>query len=44
MPRIQGIYETHLTVASLQRSIDFYRDVLGLELATVIEARRAGFF
>ncbi|MBN8949312.1 MULTISPECIES: VOC family protein [unclassified Rhizobium] len=44
MPRILGLYETHLTVADLQRSIGFYRDILKLELATVIEDRRVAFF
>lgn len=24
LPRIQGLYETHLTVANLERSIAFY--------------------
>ncbi|MFK0162134.1 VOC family protein [Rhizobium sp. NPDC090279] len=43
MPHILGLYETHLTVADLQRSIAFYRDILQLELATVIEDRRVAF-
>jgi lactoylglutathione lyase len=43
MPRILGLYETHLTVADLQRSIAFYRDVLKLEVATVIENRNVAF-
>ncbi|MCW3474536.1 VOC family protein [Limobrevibacterium gyesilva] len=40
---IRGLFETHLTVADLDRSIAFYRDVLGLELAHVIPARHAAF-
>lgn len=44
MPDILGLYETHLTVSDLQRSIRFYRDILKLELATVIESRRVAFF
>ncbi|MCC2613502.1 MULTISPECIES: VOC family protein [Rhizobium/Agrobacterium group] len=43
-PQIQGIYETHLTVASLKTSIPFYRDVLGLELAAEFIERRIAFF
>jgi len=30
---VQGLFETHLNVRSLDTSIAFYRDVLGLELA-----------
>ena len=44
MPQILGLYETHLSVADLDRSIRFYRDVIGLELATVIENRNVAFF
>lgn len=44
MPRIHGIYETHLTVANLDKSIAFYRDVVGLELANIIEERGIAFF
>ena len=42
--RVQGLYETHLTVASLERSIAFYRDVVGLEPATVFPDRVAFFW
>lgn len=28
---IKGLYETHLFVESLERSIDFYKNLLGLE-------------
>ncbi|MDR4491626.1 MAG: VOC family protein [Candidatus Nitrosocosmicus sp.] len=31
LPVVERIYETHLTVSNLERSISFYRDVLGLE-------------
>jgi lactoylglutathione lyase len=44
IPRIDGIYETHLTVADLDRSITFYRDILGLELARKFDDRRIAFF
>jgi len=30
---IEGLFEAHLTVDDLERSIGFYRDVVGLELA-----------
>jgi lactoylglutathione lyase len=41
---ILGIYETHLTVASLKISIPFYRDIVGLELAAEFTERRIAFF
>lgn len=41
---ITGLFETHLTVENLQRSIDFYGDVLGLPLARRFENRRCAFF
>ena len=40
---ITGLYESHLTVSNLDRSIAFYRDVVGLELAHVIPARHVAF-
>jgi len=43
-PRIDGLYETHLTVANLEASVSFYQDVVGLELARIIETRRCAFF
>ncbi|GLQ55167.1 VOC family protein [Devosia nitrariae] len=43
-PTVLGLYETHLTVSDLARSIAFYRDVVGLELARVIEERQVAFF
>jgi len=30
---VHRLFETHLTVSDLQRSIGFYRDVVGLRLA-----------
>jgi lactoylglutathione lyase len=41
---VSGLYESHLTVADLDRSIAFYRDVVGLELAHVVPTRHAAFF
>ena len=41
---IKGLFETHLTVSNLQRSIDFYRDKLGLQLALKVSDRNAAFF
>ena len=44
MTSVSGLYESHLTVANLDRSIAFYRDVVGLELAHTVPSRRAAFF
>jgi len=41
---ITGLYETHLFVENLARSIDFYKNVLGLEQCYFEEGRRAAFF
>jgi lactoylglutathione lyase len=41
---VRGLFETHLTVARLEPSIAFYRDVVGLELAALFEPRRVAFF
>jgi catechol 2,3-dioxygenase-like lactoylglutathione lyase family enzyme len=41
---IEALFETHLTVADLERSIAFYRDVVGLELAHQVPERGAAFF
>jgi len=41
---IKGLYETHLFVADLERSIDFYGNTLGLEQCYFEEQRRAAFF
>jgi len=39
-----ALFETHLTVADLPRSIAFYRGVVGLELAYELPGRGAAFF
>ena len=44
MPKAIGLFETHLTVSDLDRSIEFYRDVVGLPLALVLKERGAAFF
>ncbi len=44
MPTIQGLYETHVTVSDLATSVAFYRDVVGLELATILPERACAFF
>ena len=41
---LRGLFETHLTVTNLQRSIIFYRDIIGLDLALEISDRSAAFF
>jgi catechol-2,3-dioxygenase len=41
---IKGLFETHLYVENLERSMAFYRDVLGLEACYYEEGRRAAFF
>ena len=41
---IYGLFETHLTVSDLQRSITFYRDIVGLELALEVSERNTAFF
>jgi lactoylglutathione lyase len=43
-PKISGIFETHLTVRNLDRSIHFYRDRLGLTLARKYAERNVAFF
>ena len=40
---IDGLWETHLTVSDLVRSIAFYRDTLGLTLAHRVPERHAAF-
>lgn len=42
--KIKGLYETHLNVRDLDASIKFYRDVLELPLANVIQTRKVAFF
>jgi len=41
---IKGLYETHLFVENLERSMDFYSNVLGLELCRNRDDRRTAFF
>jgi lactoylglutathione lyase len=41
---LRGLFETHLTVSNLQRSIIFYRDIVGLHLALQVSERGAAFF
>ena len=41
---IMGLYESHLTVSNLDRSIEFYRETVGLELAHTIPDRHVAFF
>ena len=41
---VRGLFETHLTVSDLERSIGFYRDVVDLPLALELPARGAAFF
>lgn len=43
MPNATGLFETHLTVADLERSIEFYRDLVGLPLALELPERGAAF-
>jgi lactoylglutathione lyase len=41
---VGGLFETHLTVSDLSRSMAFYRDVVGLSLALELPERGAAFF
>jgi lactoylglutathione lyase len=41
--RVRGLFETHLTVADLERSIEFYRDTVGLPVALELPERGAAF-
>lgn len=41
---VHGLFETHLTVSSLQRSIRFYQDIVGLQLVLEVSDRNAAFF
>jgi lactoylglutathione lyase len=41
---IKGLYETHLFVENLERSIAFYESVLGLEPCHFEAERRIAFF
>jgi catechol 2,3-dioxygenase-like lactoylglutathione lyase family enzyme len=41
---IKGLFETHLFVEDLERSIDFYKNVMGLEQCRFHDDRRISFF
>ncbi len=41
---ITGLFETHLQVANLERSMEFYEKVLGLELGLKEESRRVAIY
>jgi lactoylglutathione lyase len=43
-PAITGLFEAHLGVADMERSIAFYRDSLGLRLAHTTKDSSAAFF
>lgn len=40
---ITGLFETHINVSNLERSLAFYRDVLGLEVGRIEAERRVAF-
>jgi len=44
MIAMKGLFEAHLTVNDLQRSMRFYEDVLGLQRAHVVAERQAAFY
>ncbi len=41
---ITGLFETHLRVRNLERSMEFYEKILGLELGMKEQARRVAFY
>ena len=41
---IKGLFEAHITVSDLDRSITFYREIVGLTLAHNVPERHAAFF
>lgn len=41
---IQGLFETHIFVEDLERSIDFYKNVMGLTECGYNDGRRIAFF
>jgi lactoylglutathione lyase len=41
---VRRLFESHLTVSDLQRSVSFYRDLVGLSLALEVPERNAAFF
>jgi lactoylglutathione lyase len=40
---VRGLFETHLTVVELERSVAFYRDIVGLPVALELPERGAAF-
>src|SRR6266702_3551092 len=44
MVRVGGLFEGHLTVSDLSRSMAFFGEVVGLELAHFIPERRVAFY
>jgi lactoylglutathione lyase len=40
---LTGLFETHLTVSNLDRSVAFYGDVVGLSLALEVPERGVAF-
>ena len=41
---VRSLFEAHLTVSNLVRSMKFYGETLGLELAQVFDERRVAFY
>jgi lactoylglutathione lyase len=41
---VRGLFETHLTVSDLERSVGFYREIVGLPIALEVPERNAAFF
>ena len=41
---VRDLFESHLTVTNLERSMAFFGDTLGLELAEVFRERRVAFY
>ena len=41
---VRDLFESHLNVANLQRSMSFFGQTLGLELAEVFWKRRVAFY
>lgn len=41
---ITGLFETHLQVTNLERSMEFYEKILGLQLGMIEQVRRVAFY
>jgi catechol 2,3-dioxygenase-like lactoylglutathione lyase family enzyme len=41
---VRGLFESHLTVGNLERSVGFYGGTLGLKLAHVVPERQVAFY